>query len=56
MKSRVLALAGAAIVIAGSLAFTFPNNKKEVVGTTTASEKSAIDKQTVGGLAIDNKD
>lgn len=55
MKSRVLALAGAAIVIAGSLAFTFPTNKKEVVGTT-ASEKLAIDKQPIGGIAIDDKD
>jgi hypothetical protein len=55
MKSRVLALAGAAIVIAGSLAFTFPN-KKVVAKSTTASEKIAIDKQTVGGFAIDNKD
>jgi hypothetical protein len=55
MKSRVLALTGAVIVIAGSLAFTFPN-KKDVVKSTTASEKIAIDKQTSGGFAIDNKD
>lgn len=55
MKSRVLALAAAAIVIAGSLAFTFPTSK-EVVKNTAASERNAIDKQTTGGLAIDNKD
>jgi hypothetical protein len=55
MKSRVLALAGAAIVIAGSLAFTTPT-KKDVAKQTTASEKIAIDKQTIGGFAIDNKD
>lgn len=54
MKSRVLALAVAAIVIAGSLAFTFPSRKH--VAKTTASEKIAIDKQTTGGIAIDNKD
>jgi hypothetical protein len=55
MKSRVLALAGAAIVIAGLLAFTTPT-KNEVANSTTASEKMAIDKQPIGGLAIDNKD
>lgn len=55
MKSRILALVGAAIVIAGSLAFTTPT-RKEVVKSTTASEKIAIDKQTAGGFAIDRKD
>jgi hypothetical protein len=55
MKSRVLALAGAAIVIAGSLAFTTPT-KKEVAKSTTASEKTAVDKQPIGGFAFDNKD
>ncbi|HZY78969.1 MAG TPA: hypothetical protein VFE50_05560 [Cyclobacteriaceae bacterium] len=55
MKSRVIALAGAAIVIAASVAFTFPS-KKEVAKQSAASEKNAIDKQPIGGFAIDPKD
>jgi hypothetical protein len=55
MKSRVLALAGVAIVVAGSLAFTFPS-KKEVAKQNAASEKIDADKEPLGGFVIDNKD
>lgn len=52
---RVLALASVAIVVAVSLAFTMPT-KKQVATSNAVSSKMAIDKQPIGGIAIDKKD